>query len=54
MNSFSLTLSADQLLVLDRALQQLPYGQVAPLINEISRQLQAQHDAAKQDAPAGS
>lgn len=34
-----LTFTPDQLAVIDRALAQMPYGQVAPLIADINRQI---------------
>ncbi|UNY40278.1 hypothetical protein KLEP181_gp24 [Paracoccus phage vB_PmaP_KLEP18-1] len=37
----TLTLTDEQLAIIDRALAQMPYGMVAPLVNEINRQLSA-------------
>jgi hypothetical protein len=37
--TFELTFTAEQLAILDRALQQLPYHLAAPLLNEINRQI---------------
>lgn len=41
----TLTLTNEQLAVIDKALAQMPYGMVAPLVAEINRQLQAAMDA---------
>lgn len=40
-NAFPLVLTADQIAVIDKALQQAPYFVAAPLLAEINRQLEA-------------
>ena len=35
----TLTLTHEQLVIIDKALSQMPYGMVAPLVAEINRQL---------------
>lgn len=37
----TLSLTDEQLAVIDKALSQMPYGMVAPLVAEINRQLAA-------------
>jgi hypothetical protein len=43
----------EQLGVVDRALQQIPYYLAAPLIADINKQIQQQFDLAKDDGPTG-
>lgn len=53
----NLTFTDAQLVVIDRALSLRPYAEVAPLIAEINRQLQAQQAAAqseREQTPASS
>lgn len=35
----TITITEEQLAIIDRALAQMPYGMVAPLVAEINRQL---------------
>lgn len=46
MKSITLVLSPEQLAVINRALLAAPYGEVAPLINEINAQIQIAMDKA--------
>lgn len=39
---FTLTISHEQLLILDRALSEMPYKTVAPLLEELNRQIKDQ------------
>lgn len=39
---FTLTVSHEQLLILDRALSEMPYKAVAPLLEELNRQIKEQ------------
>lgn len=49
----TLTLTDAQLAIIDRALAQMPYGMVAPLVADINRQIDAQQpQAAAPDAAA--
>jgi hypothetical protein len=42
---FTLSLSKEDLLVIDKALQQLPFYVAAPLLDKINTQLQEQQNA---------
>lgn len=42
---YNFTFTAEQLVVIDKAIQQLPYHVAAPLITEINKQIQAQRNA---------
>jgi hypothetical protein len=47
-NSFPLVFTAEQIKVIDQALQQAPYFVAAPLLSEINRQLEALQKAASE------
>lgn len=46
MKSFTFTFTAEQLRVIDQALQEIPFKFAAPLVAEINKQIEAQksHD----------
>ena len=46
---YELAFTQEQLLLIDRALCALPYGQVAPLIQSINDQLKAKEQPEKAD-----
>jgi len=49
----TLEFSAEQLQTLNAALMLLPYGQVAPLIADINKQIQDWHNQKAADGPTG-
>lgn len=42
MQSFTLTFTAEQLRVIDQALQEIPFKFAAPIVNEINKQIEDQ------------
>jgi len=42
--SYNLKLSVQSIIILDKALKQMPYGEVAGLINEINNQIKKQQE----------
>jgi hypothetical protein len=49
MNTFTLKLTEQHLSVLSSALLKHPYGEAAPVVNEINKQIQEQLDSKNKD-----
>jgi hypothetical protein len=50
---FNLSLTKEQLGIINAALMEAPYRIAAPLIQDINSQIQRQFDLAKDDGPTG-
>lgn len=50
---FNLSLTKEQLAVINSALMEAPYKIAAPLLQELNAQIQRQFDIAKGDSPTG-
>lgn len=47
---FTLEFTEEQIQILDKALQEIPFKFASPLVNEINKQIAAQIDTAKEEA----
>lgn len=47
MESITLKFNTEQLVIIDKAIQQMPYHVAAPIISSINTQIQAHFDSAK-------